>query len=134
MNKFKDIYTPIANAIITEILYLINNATLFSQNDMPNNLIKSVITYINENYTNLISLDKLAEELFISKCHLCRTFKERTGFTVYNYITSKRLIKANELIREGVNLGTAATLSGFNDYSSFYRAYMKNYGHSPTSK
>ncbi len=133
-NNFKDIYTPVSNAIITEILYLINNATLFSENDAPDNLIKSVIEYINKNHTKNFSLDELAKEFFVSKCHLCRTFKQHTGFTVYNYITNKRLLKANELISHGSALGTAAALAGFNDYSSFYRAYVKNYGHAPTSK
>ena len=133
-NNFENMYTPISNAIITERLYLINNTALFSKNDTPDNLIKSVIAYINKNYTNTISLDALAEEFFVSKCHLCRTFKEHTGLTVYNYITSKRLLKAGELVNAGSTLSTAATLAGFNDYSSFYRAYVKNYGHAPTNK
>ena len=133
-HNFKELYTPIVDAVITEILYLINNVKLFSKDDNSDSQLKSIISYINNNYTDEISLDELAEQFFISKYHLCRIFKEGTGITVHSYITNKRLIRVKELKSEGYSLGEAAILAGFGNYSSFYRAYQKNNGFAPSDK
>lgn len=133
-NNFKNLYTPIADALITEILYLINNVKLFSKDDTTDSQLKSIISYINNNYTDEISLNELAEQFFISKYHLCRIFKEGTGITVHNYITNKRLMRVKELKSEGYSMGEAAMLAGFGNYSSFYRAYQKNYGFAPSDR
>lgn len=133
-NNFKEVNSPVVSAVIIEILYLINNAKLFSNDGNPDTTLKSVISYINSHYTDDISLDELAEQFFITKYHLCRIFKEGTGITVHNYITNKRLMRVRELKSEGHNMGEAAMLAGFGNYSSFYRAYQKNYGFSPSEK
>lgn len=125
-NNFQDNYTPVVTAVITEILYLINNVNLFSKDDTPDSQLKSVISYINNNYTNDISLDELAEQFYVSKYHLCRIFKEGTGITIHNYITNKRLMRVKELRAEGHSMSEAAMLAGFGNYSSFYRAYKKS--------
>jgi len=121
----KDVYTPVVSATIIEILYLINNAKLFSNDGNPDTTLKSVISYINSHYTEAISLDKLAEQFYITKYHLCRIFKEGTGITVHNYITNKRLMKVKELRTQGYSMTDAAMIAGFGNYSSFYRAYKK---------
>ncbi len=133
-NSFKDMYTPIADASITEILYLINNIKLFSKDDTKDSQLKSIISYINNKYTKEISLDEIAEHFFISKHHLCRIFKQGTGITVHSYITNKRLMRVKELKSEGYNIGEASVISGFGNYSSFYRAYLKAYGYAPSDK
>lgn len=133
-HNFKDIYTPVVNATIIEILHLINNAKLFSKDDNSNSQLKSIIAFINNNFTNEISLDELAEQFYITKHHLCRIFKEGTGITVHNFITNKRLMRVRELKSEGYSMGEAASLAGFGNYSSFYRAYQKNYGYAPSDK
>lgn len=130
-HNFKDVSTPVVTATIIEILYLINNAKLFSNDGNPDTTLKSVISYINNHYTEDISLDKIAEHFYISKHHLCRIFKEGTGITVLNYITNKRLMKVRELKSEGMSNSQAASLAGFGNYSSFYRAHLKTYGDIP---
>ena len=54
--------------------------------------------------------------------------------TVHQYITNKRFTYANELIKNGTNITEAAHNAGFNNYSSFYRAYKKQFGTSPNKK
>jgi len=133
-NNFKDIYSPVASATIIEILHLINNARLYSNDGNPDNTLKSVIAYINNHYTENISLDEIAEHFYITKHHLCRIFKKGTGITVYNYITNKRLMRVKELKEEGMGNGEAALLAGFGNYSSYYRAFQKIYGCAPSNK
>ena len=120
---FKNPGSPVVKAAIVEFLYLINNIRSFSVPDTPNIQLKSVITYINNRFTENISLDELEKKFYISKYHLCRIFRKATGLTVHQYITRKRLTMVRELVHEGKNFSEAAIIAGFGDYSSFYRAH-----------
>ena len=124
---------PILKTTLIEILYLINKITLFSDADLTKTPVKSVILYINNHYTEDISLDFLENKFFISKYYLCRAFRKSTGLTIHEYIRRKRLTKVRELCEAGLNISNASIQSGFRDYSSFYRAYQKEYGVSPSS-
>lgn len=123
--------SPIVKAGIIEILYILNIIKLYSKPNVENAQLKEVIEFINHNFTENITLDSLEKNFFISKYHLCRIFSRATGLTVHQYIIKKRLACANELIKQGQNLGMAAENSGFNNYSSFYRAYLSEFGVKP---
>ena len=92
-----------------------------------------VIRYLNENIHRDMSLDKLARRFFVSKYHLCRAFKKHNGISVHGYINQKRVMYAKQLIDSGETASGAAYRVGFGDYSSFYRAYVKVLGKSPTA-
>lgn len=93
---------------------------------------ENIITYLNEHFTKAISLDSLAERFFISKHHLNRSFRKATGTTVRDYLISKRVTYVQQLLINGVPATQAATLAGFGDYTAFYRAYVKRFGHAPS--
>ena len=95
--------------------------------------IQQVLSYINENFINELSVDALAERVFLSKYHFMRLFKAQTGTTVYAYVRQKRLMHAARMIREGVPAAKAAADSGFGDYSAFHRAFKESFGISPGS-
>lgn len=122
---------PVLRAIILEILYLINQTSHFSSADVSTGPIKSVILYLNNNYAGEVTLDILQEKFFISKYYLCREFRKVTGLTVHEYIRRKRLTRVRELRSQGLHIGDAALEAGFRDYSSFYRAFRKEYGVPP---
>lgn len=124
-------HTPVLKASVVEILYLISQIRHFSSPDLSVEPIKSVILYLNSHYADHIALDALQEKFFISKYYLCREFHKATGLTVHQYIRRKRLTKVRELHSQGMRIGDAALEAGFRDYSSFYRAFQKEYGSSP---
>ncbi len=90
------------------------------------------ITYVNEHFTENITLDDLAERFFLSKHHLNRVFRKATGTTVRDYLISKRVIYVQQLLINGIPATQAASLAGFGDYTAFYRAYTKRFGHAPS--
>ena len=94
--------------------------------------IGQTLSYINENLTADLSIDTLADRVFLSRYHFMRLFKEQTGSTVHQYVRQKRLLYAARLIREGVPAVRAAADAGFNDYSVFHRAFRSSFGISPT--
>ncbi len=51
--------------------------------------------------------------------------------TVGQYITRKRILFVKKLYQGGRSLGEVAALSGFSDYSAFYKAFTKETGLPP---
>ena len=95
--------------------------------------IGQTLSYINENLAADLSIDTLADRVFLSRYHFMRLFKEQTGSTVHQYVRQKRLLYAARLIREGVPAVRAAADAGFNDYSVFHRAFRTSFGISPSA-
>ncbi len=96
-----------------------------------NDSITDIIHYINDHLTQPLNIHTLCKKFFISKQHLYRKFENATGSTVWRYIVTKRLLLARELIVNGVAANEACVKSGFNDYSTFYKSYRAQFGHSP---
>ena len=91
----------------------------------------NVLSYVNNHLSDDLSLDTLAGVFFVSKYHLSHLFKENTGTPLHAFIVKKRLAACRDAILSGTDTGEAATLFGFSEYSSFYRAFKKEYGVSP---
>jgi len=87
--------------------------------------------YIDEHITEELTLAMLADEFEMSRHHLPRLFKKYTGDTVLRYINVKRLNLVQEYQASGMSWLDAALMAGFGYYSSFYRAYKKEFGVSP---
>lgn len=94
--------------------------------------IDQLLTYINRNLSADLSVETLARKYYLSKYYLMRRFKEETGYTLHSYIVSKRLLLARELIADGAPVTKAAQQSGFHDYTTFVRAYKKQFGAVPS--
>lgn len=135
LRRYSKNYTPedepVVVAIIIEILYLINRVGSFSSSDEHDSQVVQVISYINNHYTEDIDLETLEKKFFTSRYHLCKIFRKATGLTIHDYIRRKRLSRVRELRQSGKSISEAAMLSGFSDYSSFYRTYKKLTGRSP---
>lgn len=91
-----------------------------------------IIRYLNKNLDTPITLEDICHRFYISKSQLCRIFRAATGTTVRQYLTIKRLVKARQRIEAGERATHVYLQCGFNDYSSFFRAYSKHFGHSPS--
>lgn len=70
---------------------------------------EEVLRYIASHLEEDLSVDALAGRFFMSRYYLMHRFKEVTGSTVHQYTVQKRLLRAGELIREGVPVMKAAS-------------------------
>ncbi len=100
-------------------------------NTRPSDVVKQVAAYLNEHFTERITLDGLAEKYFISKSHLNMIFRRAMGATVMEYLSHKRVTYAQQLLINGLPAAQTAEAAGFGDYTSFYRHYVKHFGRSP---
>ncbi len=124
----RKIDTAIANCILVEMLYILNNIQFLYEDNSDNTTISQIIYYINKNFKNKITLDDLAEQFYLSKYHLCRIFKGATGHTVVSYINKRRIAETKELYKSGMSISNACVEAGFSSYTSFYKAYRKQFG------
>ena len=92
---------------------------------------EEVLRYIAAHLEEPLSVDLLAREFYLSRYYLMHRFKAVTGYTVHQYISQKRLLRAGELIREGVPVMKAAEQAGFREYSTFLRAFQNTFRMSP---
>ncbi len=100
----------------------------------PASTAERVVAYVNNHLFEDISVPSLAAHFYLSASQFSRIFKQATGAAPWDYITKKRLTAAKEKIRSGYSAQSAAESCGFNEYSSFYRAYTKHFGSAPSKK
>lgn len=94
-------------------------------------LVTSIIDYVAEHLTEPITLEMLANELFISSKYISSVFRKNMGMTLREYIITKRVENAKKLLSDGKNVSEACELSGFGDYSNFIRTFTQITGISP---
>lgn len=93
--------------------------------------ILEIMDHIRDHLPEPLSVDLLAERFHFSRFHLMRLFKQETGYTLSRYITNKRLLLARELLSTDISLTEICYRCGFQNYSSFFRAYKAEFGESP---
>ena len=93
--------------------------------------VSEVVDYVNLHYSEPLSLEQLAELVYVSKYHLSHEFNRLVGTSVYRYIQKKRLLIARQLLAQGKRPGEVYSDCGFSDYAGFYRAFRNEYGISP---
>ncbi len=99
------------------------------EQDLP--LYTNIILFIDEHLDEDLSLDRLANEFYVSKYHISHLFKENIGITVLQYITKKRLYHCQQALCTNINITNIYKSFGFNTYTCFYRAFKKEFGMSP---
>jgi len=128
-------YDILKCAYLSELMVFVNviktsTASSSYPSIMPK-IVSNTFTYIGKNLSTDITVDKIAKSLHHHSDYLSRCFKEVTGYTLKHYILAKRIALAQKKIREGSSPYDACFQIGFNNYSSFSRAFSKQIGCSP---
>ena len=120
---------------VSDLLLHLNRTVYETKNEKKmwgqENLYESLTDYIEEHLDGDISLDILAREFYVSKYHIAHVFKDNMGISIHQYITKRRLEGCRDAIRNHIKITEAYLMYGFKDYSSFYRAFRKEFGMSP---
>lgn len=88
--------------------------------------------YIDNNFTNPLTLEGLSEFAGVSKYHMDRTFKKYTGSSISAYIINLRLSNATFLLRNSsLSIRQVSESSGFSGYENFLKLFKKTFGMTP---
>ncbi|MGO4697251.1 helix-turn-helix domain-containing protein [Paenibacillus sp. 2TAB26] len=93
----------------------------------------AVLTYIDEHPSNPLGLSQLAKRASVTPAHFSRVFKKLTSMNVTEYVTTKRIIRAKELLMESdANIAEIAEQCGFESLPHFHRMFKKLTGMTPS--
>lgn len=96
-------------------------------------VVSTIINFINENYMKEISLERISKNMYLSPVYISKIFKEETGDSPINYLIRIRLAKAREMLMEGnMSIKAVAKNVGYNDAYYFSKLYKKYFGHPPS--
>ena len=95
-------------------------------------LLERVFAYIEARLGEQITLADTAKHFWVSESKISQTFRQKLGVSFYRCVTQRRLIAAKSLIIQGVPLNEVNERVGFADYSTFFRAFKREYGIAPS--
>lgn len=127
--KDMTIYNKLIN-----ILHMIMSETIYPEDNKRNNKydLNEIKKYLDDNYTRDISLDLLSNKFYINKYYLTRAFKDNYGQTINNYLVSKKITKAKELLRfSDLDINQIGINCGIKDPNYFSRLFKKVEGITP---
>lgn len=132
-NNFSDeeLYTLFVCEIVKMMILLFKNPTDVKR--QYNNMLSPILRYIDENIQNSITLDTLSEQFHFSKSYISNEFKKYIKMPLMQYIRTKKIIAAHNMLLTGRKKYEVAEIFGFDDYSTFYRTYVKVMGFSPAA-
>ncbi|MFC4778695.1 helix-turn-helix domain-containing protein [Paenibacillus sp. GCM10023252] len=95
--------------------------------------IEQIINYIHQHLYTPLTLQHIEDRFFINRYYFSHLFKRTTGCSFKQYIIHKRIAKAIELLKLSVPPSEVCRLTGFQDYSNFYKTFKKITGSSPAN-
>ena len=112
-----DLLTEVITVTHTDVAQISPNIT---------NRLNSVRHYIDDNFTEKICLQEVADKFFVSQAHLSREFKRIFGITFSGYIISKRIIYAKRLLRfSDKSISEISNDCGIIDANHFNKLFKK---------
>ncbi len=128
-------YRACISALVIQLLIHLTRACAHSKVIEPltekKELLDELIAYIEKYLSEKITLKSAASHFYISERAVSRLFAEKMDVSFYHYVTQRRLIVAKALIISGEPLEHIGEQVGFSDYSTFYRAFKKEFSISP---
>ncbi len=124
------------NAVLNELLAVIMEQSWHPENKSVGKKRRELVevkAFLDEHYTEKITLDLLAASFYIDKFYLSKIFKETYGTTINSYILSKRITQAKRLLRfTDLSIDEIGSRVGMNDANYFSRSFKKLEGISPS--
>ncbi len=93
---------------------------------------QQIVSYINDNLDKPLSLKYIAKGLFLSQSYISHKFLSDMRIGVMAYVKAKRIAQAKILMQKGIKPTEVFSQIGFNDYTTFFRAFKRDTGVTPS--
>ena len=120
-------------AVLAALIPRSGHSQAFSADSKRNGSQQQIVAWVDQHYTEPSTLETLAEHFFLSKGYLSALFRQATGSTLKDYVRARRMAHVQTLLSIGIPPAQAAARVGFADYTTFYRAYVRSFGHPPSA-
>lgn len=121
-------------SLITELLILLRRADpAFGQAEkvIPASVL-AVQNYIENHFSEPVSITDMASRVFMTACHLSHCFKSATGYSPKQYLVLCRIACAKDLLAStNLPVSEVALRSGYSDVNNFIRTFRKDSGLTP---
>ncbi|WEG11740.1 response regulator [Pullulanibacillus sp. KACC 23026] len=124
----------IKNPAKNQVVHEVENEGIFkNENANMSKNIKKIIGHIDKNYNKDLSLDEIAEHVYLHPNYISSLFKKETGLTFIQYIHLYRIKKAKELIvREpDLSFNVISEKVGYENVRHFFSVFKKYTGVTP---
>lgn len=97
-------------------------------------VVEQILSYFEDHYQEKISLEQIAENMYLSPFYISKIFKSETGDTPIRHLINIRLERAYELLRSGTvkSVQEVAAMVGYEDAYHFSKLFKKKYGIPPS--
>lgn len=117
--------------LLEQLMREASDTKLNSPLEEPTAEIKAVCDYLEQNYADTITLEKLSSVTGLSKYYLLHCFTRQKGISPYSYLETVRISKAKQLLEQGETSTDVAFMTGFHDQSHFSNYFKKLIGLTP---
>lgn len=136
----QDTFLLVSMSCITNILIELcescidlQSSELYVKKDEKRTRIINILSYLNENYSETITLDMLSEKFSLSKPYLSKYFKTVMGTGFLDYVNRLRIHKSLDMLcNTEERIIDIALANGFNTQKSYSRVFQKEFGQSPS--
>lgn len=92
-------------------------------------IVKNALKYIEENYTQKLTLSEVAEKTYVSQWHLSKLLNRHTGQSFSDILNHVRIEHAKNLLKDpSLRIGDISEQVGFLDLAHFSRVFKKQEG------
>ncbi len=135
-NAFYYILKPIedekAQALMQRIMYQLNINNGHQRPEHPSDTLGKAMQYVDEHFTEYVSLSVVADALFVNKNYLSDLFGKRLNMSFTQYRNSKRISLAEKLMHDKtLSMTDIAFACGFDSLSRFSKVFKQIKGLSP---
>lgn len=95
------------------------------------NLLEQITAFVDANLEKKITLKMIANQFSVSVSTVTQLFQKKSDTTFHAFLTSRRMERAVVMILRGEPLESVGKKLGYQDHSTFYRAFRNTFGLSP---
>ena len=124
-------WEAVAFGIATELSVQIIRCWQGSLGEDQPELLDRIMSHVEVHLAEKITLPDVAARFWVSQSTISQLFRKKLGISFYRYVTLRRLTEAKALIKTGIPMDQVSIAVGFQDYSTFYRAFKAEFQISP---
>jgi AraC-like DNA-binding protein/ligand-binding sensor protein len=132
INKFElNNYVSLLKMIINYINEIEEKILFLNKNRQCSSFVGKAKKFIEDNYSQKISLDEVAKYCYLSKYYFVRLFKKEEGMLFSEYLNLYRITKAKKLLESNKNIAEICYMVGFNSLPHFHKTFKNIVGMTP---